>query len=154
MLTVAVHPGVITGTSLMRHTSFRSMLSMLSYKRAWRYFPVEPQKTVQQGISTTLVAALASDVPRFAYYSHCVPEREKTCPAASDDGLAARLWTLSEELLANIQAGVQSGAGATGTTGGSAVADGGSAGCCSRAGCRDFDRVDADVEDVCVCERD
>ena len=102
VLTVAVHPGVIMGTTLMRHSSLRSMLSMFSYKRFWRYGMSDPRKTVQQGISTTLVAALASDVPRFAYYSHCVPEREKTCPAASDDGLAARLWTLSEELLATV----------------------------------------------------
>ena len=62
---VSLHPGVIV-TNLARHTGLSSITSAL-------FSTLVADKTIAQGASTTLFAALAPDVMRGAYFSDCAP---------------------------------------------------------------------------------
>ena len=88
----AVHPGVVT-TDLFRYMSpeERSWLES-RISRAGR-----PMKTPQQGAATTVWAATA-DVPGGSYCEDCAVSTQVE-PYAVDPVAAARLWTLSEELV-------------------------------------------------------
>lgn len=104
VLAIALHPGAILGTNLMRHadlyTTFRIFLYPSVYPRMFG------NKTTQEGIATTLLAALApsTDLQRGGYYADCKVETYTVTTTASDDALAARLWTVSEELVAGVVA--------------------------------------------------
>jgi hypothetical protein len=57
-----------------------------------------PIKTSAQGASTSVVAITATDLPGGAYLDNCQVS-EGVAEYAKDPGIAARLWTLSEQLV-------------------------------------------------------
>lgn len=107
---VPIHPGVIMETDLMRHMSFRFVADMLSHPRM--VMTMGGSKTTQQGISTTLVAALHPDVVPGAYYSDCNVETKQVHPIVGSAEAGARLWRASEELVAGAVAKAASGGAA------------------------------------------
>jgi NAD(P)-dependent dehydrogenase (short-subunit alcohol dehydrogenase family) len=88
----AVHPGVVT-TDLYRYLSAKQK-SSLDDRIAQQGRDV---KTPQQGAATTVWAATA-DVPGGSYCEDCAVSTAVE-PYALDPTAAARLWTLSEEMV-------------------------------------------------------
>ncbi|GMF72220.1 unnamed protein product [Aspergillus oryzae] len=94
-------PGIdIPGTSLLLHGPDLDPSAMDEVARKNTGFPFgpDPPKSLEQGISTTLVAALSPELTDAsgAYMEDC-----QVCEAreyARDPKLADRLWSLSEEL--------------------------------------------------------
>lgn len=101
----AVHPGGIYGTNLAAHISnFEDEFDAIqraAIKNTGRHFPIDqdPPKSIEQGVSTTLIAALdpriESQSGSYLADAHIEPAYEY----ASDKGNAERLWTLSEKLV-------------------------------------------------------
>ncbi|KAK8051903.1 hypothetical protein PG993_003288 [Apiospora rasikravindrae] len=110
--TYAVHPGGIA-TNLQDHVKALGEAHMLEvFERACRviygksiadYFAQNPYKTLQQGCSTTLVAALDPDlVNREGYYlEDCTLTTDAALakPWATDPDLAEKCWKKTEELV-------------------------------------------------------
>jgi len=115
---IPLHPGAILGTQLARHFGFGVITRMLSYPRVWRILcGGAANKTIAQGSSTTLVAALAPDVAAGRYYCDCVEEEVAVHPLAYDREHAARLWDVSLVVTGLRDASSARGAGtATGAT--------------------------------------
>lgn len=92
VLSVAVHPGNIS-TELQRHMSDEIRTAMAPTIAA--IF----RKSLDQGCSTTLVAALDPKLSAEGplYLADC--QALEPSPWASDAGLAERLWVLSEEIV-------------------------------------------------------
>jgi NAD(P)-dependent dehydrogenase (short-subunit alcohol dehydrogenase family) len=91
----AVHPGLV-GTDLMRYLSDQD--------RAWLDSRISKSgiayKTPQQGASTTVWAATAAQLAdRGGAYVEDCHVSEQCAPYARDSEAAARLWTVSEELV-------------------------------------------------------
>lgn len=63
-------------------------------------FSLEEPKTVEQGCSTTLVAALDPTIPSGSYLENCVIAEPETY--AKDQEKARLLWALSERLVGQI----------------------------------------------------
>lgn len=106
VISVSLHPGVIVQTELMRHvnSSFYTLLSSIGnlmlnpYKLL--HVPL-PDKNIQQGSSTSIYCAAASDVEPGEYYADCRVEKKLIHPKACDAVLAAQLWELSEKMIAD-----------------------------------------------------
>ena len=90
----ALHPGVVT-TEIARNLRvlqmwiFRPLLSVVSYF----FF-----KTAIQGAQTTIHCAVAPELEEVTgrYFDNC---KERSCGEnAKDDGVAKKLWELSESL--------------------------------------------------------
>jgi NAD(P)-dependent dehydrogenase (short-subunit alcohol dehydrogenase family) len=93
---IPLHPGAILGTNLSRHFGFGVITRMLGYPRVWRIICGGiPNKTIPQGTSTTIVAALAPDASPGRYYSDCAEEEVMVHPLAYDVEQARRLWEVS-----------------------------------------------------------
>eukprot|EP01034_Spumella_vulgaris_P036498 gene36498-45011_t len=92
VISVSVHPGGITGTELTRHMDPAVLAGMVAQMTI-------PFKTVQQGVSTTLITALSPSVVPGAYYSDCQVETKEKSVFASDLDLQTRLWAKSEEIV-------------------------------------------------------
>ena len=60
-------------------------------------FPLPERKTLQQGCSTTLVAALDPSIPSGAYLEDCNTAEPEA--HATDKEKARQLWVLSEKLV-------------------------------------------------------
>ncbi|KNG88444.1 short-chain dehydrogenase [Aspergillus nomiae NRRL 13137] len=98
ILSYAAHPGYVPGTSLFSHGPDLGPMDEVSRRNTGFPFGREPPKSLEQGISTTLVAALSPELTDAsgAYMEDC-----QVCEAreyARDPVLADRLWSLSEEL--------------------------------------------------------
>jgi NAD(P)-dependent dehydrogenase (short-subunit alcohol dehydrogenase family) len=102
----SLHPGVIMGTSLMRHISLSAVWSTV--KGMWKSGSIgmrlilEGNKSVPQGSATTLVCALApiADLKNGGYYADCNVETYYVHPAADNDDLAKKLWKVSHDIIA------------------------------------------------------
>lgn len=92
---------VILGTSLVTHLPDIDFASMDALSRKKTGFPFEKPspKSLEQGISTTLVAVLSPDLANQsgAYLQDC--QICETREYAHDGNLADQLWELSEELV-------------------------------------------------------
>jgi len=108
----SVHPGVIWGTGLGGHLELADMqpetLDKISIKNTGRKFRTDDVdggddfkdfKSKDQGIATTLVAALdpriEKDSGSYLDNGRVVPER----PYAKDPATIEKLWTVSEGLV-------------------------------------------------------
>lgn len=106
VVTVSVHPGVISETNLTRHMDLASTLNILS-KIAPRglgtmySFMVADSKTIKQGAATTLYAALAPEIVKHsgAHFADCHEDTIHVHPTANDAKLAQDLWTASESIV-------------------------------------------------------
>ena len=87
----SLHPGVIA-TNLGRHMSPLLTFGMSLFMRPF-------SKTVAQGAATSCYVAARPEAARHsgAYFADCAVA--KASPHASDDALAERLWSVSEELV-------------------------------------------------------
>ncbi|KAL4920499.1 hypothetical protein BDW62DRAFT_208986 [Aspergillus aurantiobrunneus] len=100
VLSFAAHPGYIPGTSLVSHTTLdASEMDRVSLENTGFPFAADEPKSLEQGIATTLVAALSPDLAAHngAYLADC--QVEETRQYARDPELAEALWELSEELV-------------------------------------------------------
>ncbi|KIX03372.1 uncharacterized protein Z518_06924 [Rhinocladiella mackenziei CBS 650.93] len=105
MQSYAVHPGGIFGTSLADHikdvVAALASIEPIAQRNTGRHFPLDadPPKSIEQGIATTLVAALDPRiVPQSGMYmadAKCEPTYEY----AESLENAEKLWKLSEELV-------------------------------------------------------
>lgn len=103
---VSVHPGVIGDTNLQHSVTAYGMLQM-----AWsilgqvirgnrKMLADEGKKTIAQGVSTTLVAALDPNVVHGGYYYDCgFCDGRKVHPLYADAEQGAKLWKVSEDLI-------------------------------------------------------
>jgi NAD(P)-dependent dehydrogenase (short-subunit alcohol dehydrogenase family) len=105
---VALHPGVIMGTTLARHFGVRSIWVMLveMYRRGTIIYGLTQQnKSVAQGAATQVLCALDPAVKPSGYYVDCAEEpsaREGGAihPRANDAALAKLLWEHTEGVVA------------------------------------------------------
>ncbi|EJD38702.1 NAD(P)-binding protein [Auricularia subglabra TFB-10046 SS5] len=99
LMAVALHPGDIN-TPLMRHIDAdREAERALLMPRVLADKDWEPikYKTLENGCSTILVAALAPDVPNGAYLVDC--KLGKPNAITRDEEAAKKLWEMSERLV-------------------------------------------------------
>lgn len=105
VISMSLHPGVITETNLMRHFNGSAAWDLLFSINGWRAFNKiisEPSKNTGQGSATSVYCALSPDVVPGAYYSDCAQE-SNTHPKAFDSKLAQDLWQASEKIIAEIK---------------------------------------------------
>jgi NAD(P)-dependent dehydrogenase (short-subunit alcohol dehydrogenase family) len=104
---VALHPGVIMGTTLARHFDFGSTCRMLrdALRRGTTTYALTQQsKSTAQGAATQVLCALDPGVTPGGYYADCAPQSRALHPMAGDAKLQARLWEHTEELVRAAQA--------------------------------------------------
>ncbi|KZV89635.1 putative short-chain dehydrogenase [Exidia glandulosa HHB12029] len=96
VVSLSLHPGTIWGTSLVSNLSKEDETKLQQYVESRGVVP----KTLAQGASTTLVAALdpAMKEHNGAYLSDC-KVAPTLCPAAQQADLPEKLWRLSETLV-------------------------------------------------------
>jgi len=101
VISVSLHPGSIMGTDLARHMGIMNSLTMFRQCRSGTMFAAlsSKMKSIAQGSSTTIVAALDPAIIPGEYYSDCRVESEKRHPRAKDPELAQRLWQVSADLV-------------------------------------------------------
>lgn len=96
----SVHPGVIFDTSLGNHLDHSEFgdIPAIAEKNTGETFEMGQPKSSQQGVSTTLVAALDPDISgdSGSYLTDCHVEPLRDY--ASSDENAEELWQLSEKL--------------------------------------------------------
>lgn len=101
VMSVALHPGVIAETNLMRHDNglayYTSMTSALwnSGNFSWQLLG---SKSIEQGSATSLYCALSPDVVPGEYYSDCKLEKVIVHKKANDSELMRQLWEASVDL--------------------------------------------------------
>ncbi|PSS07194.1 hypothetical protein M430DRAFT_23342 [Amorphotheca resinae ATCC 22711] len=97
ILSFSLHPGGIH-TNLLRHLSQEDLENLIKSLRERE--PDYEFKTLQQGVSTHLVAAFDPSIAKHngAYLSDC-QIAQPLRPDAGDPEEARKLWTLSEELV-------------------------------------------------------
>jgi retinol dehydrogenase-12 len=108
VISIALHPGVITSTNLTRYcrslgSLFRMTGGMFKRKGGFKLAMRQRFKSIPEGAATTIVASLDPDVKAGGYYSDC----KETCgadlhPKANDAELAKKLWDVSEKLCDDI----------------------------------------------------
>ncbi|KAI8618267.1 hypothetical protein BC830DRAFT_1109813 [Chytriomyces sp. MP71] len=102
---VSLHPGVILGTKLARHTGLASALDtiwkiVVKPGALWTVLG-ERSKSIAEGAATTVLAALDPTIEGGAFYYDCIKSAgEKMHPQSDNAELAAKLWDASEELVA------------------------------------------------------
>lgn len=100
---ITVHPGVILGTGILRAVDMDVLMAaMEGEKKAaaarGEEFVPEQGKTLEEGCSTTVVAALRPDLKSGTFLRDCQPvEKKDMKPWAYDEEKAGKLWTLSED---------------------------------------------------------
>ena len=117
VISVAVHPGVITGTELVRHIftlnnvtgvskdTLSVLWSLLSTQKL-SLISGQRSKSIPEGVSTTLVAALDPKVVPGGYYYDCkLSQGEGLHPKVDDQALAKKLWEFSEALITDSSQG-------------------------------------------------
>lgn len=114
VISVALHPGVITGTELLRHVftlnnitnvSQDGLLGVWSILTPQKLSMISSQrsKSIPEGVSTTLVAALDPEVIPGGYYYDCkFSQGEGLHSTVNDETLAIKLWEFSESLVSDI----------------------------------------------------
>ncbi|KAL4878156.1 hypothetical protein BJY04DRAFT_229895 [Aspergillus karnatakaensis] len=97
----AVHPGYIPGTSLVSHLPELDGAEMdrVAREKTGIEFAADEPKTQEEGVATTLVAALSPDLEDHngAYLSDC--QVTDVREYAKGPELVERLWKVSEELV-------------------------------------------------------
>jgi NAD(P)-dependent dehydrogenase (short-subunit alcohol dehydrogenase family) len=95
----AVHPGMIS-TELGRYMTKDDFAALMERAKAGPSGGMPPRKTVEQGAATSVWAATAPELDAHGgtYLADCEVS-EDHAPWALDPGSAARLWTLSEDLV-------------------------------------------------------
>ncbi|KAH7100153.1 NAD(P)-binding protein [Auriculariales sp. MPI-PUGE-AT-0066] len=94
---IAVHPGWVM-SDLARHVDQSGLGTFLERAQATSDFdPLDFQKNLAQGCSSTLVAALDPAVSNGAYMRDC--QVAVPAPFANDASLPPKLWKLSNELV-------------------------------------------------------
>lgn len=98
-----VHPGVVLESGIMQSTNMEALGKALEATKAEyaargeEYVP-EQLKTMEQGCSTTVVAAIQPDLQSGTFLMDCQPARkEKVKSWVYDEEKAGKLWTLSED---------------------------------------------------------
>ena len=87
----SVHPGVIaTGLT-------RSMMSATMTKIVYSFLPT---KSVPQGAATSVFASVSPKAVAGEYHYDCNVDLKGSHPHFRDAAQAARLWTVSEEMIA------------------------------------------------------
>ncbi|KAK5260869.1 hypothetical protein LTR20_010582 [Exophiala xenobiotica] len=100
-----VHPGAIFNTNLASHIedvqASLASIEPVAQKNTGRHFPLDedPPKPIEQGITTTLVAALDPRIEGQSGMYMADAKCQPTYEYAEDVGNAERLWRLSEELM-------------------------------------------------------
>lgn len=101
VISVSLHPGVILGTNLTRHSfSLHHIATVFGTINSWQAFiriHQEPNKTIPQGAATTVLCALAPDVIPGEHYADCAVS-DLVHPKGTDEGFARQFWELSEQL--------------------------------------------------------
>jgi len=104
VISVSVHPGMIMSTNLLKDDSIGHMLNLLytaGFSKVLAFVTAsERSKTISEGASTTVVAALSPSIIAGEHYQDCQVSRYLH-PIAHDAQYAKRLWVVSEELLAS-----------------------------------------------------
>lgn len=101
VLSYAVQPGTIFGTGLADH--FDPVLfekcNGVALRNTGAGFTIDEPKTIEQGVSTTIVAAIDPGlVPHTGSYLDDCQVREVTREYARDPKMVQELWDLSERL--------------------------------------------------------
>ena len=102
----ALMPGNIADTSLARHLDMQQVTDFIASGQ----LALPPQKTVEQGAATSVLLAASPTVQGVTgrYFEDCAPAEPVTgrtgavggvAPYALDRDNAARLWTVSQELV-------------------------------------------------------
>ncbi|XP_028395172.1 retinol dehydrogenase 12-like [Dendronephthya gigantea] len=88
----SVHPGIVW-TELARYSSFNPILRYLAYP-----FLLLILKTPWQGAQTTIYCATEPSLQEVSglYFGECEPQ--ECAPHARDDGIAKKLWDVSERM--------------------------------------------------------
>lgn len=101
VVSVSLHPGVITDTNLMRHSNsvgpILSLFSALNGFSAFSEMLREGNKNIPQGAATTVLCALSPDIVPGAHYSDCQVS-DKVHTKGQDMTLARQLWDVSEQI--------------------------------------------------------
>lgn len=88
----SVHPGIVW-TELARYSSINPLLKYLAYP-----FLLLILKTPWQGAQTTIYCATEPSLQEVSglYFGEC--QRQECAPHARDDGIAKKLWDISERM--------------------------------------------------------
>jgi NAD(P)-dependent dehydrogenase (short-subunit alcohol dehydrogenase family) len=117
---VALHPGAILGTSLARHLGLGPVYHMLTYGRVWTHGFAERNKSIPEGVATTILASLAPfdggapgsssssspltppaiAIPKGSYLVNSAVATSAVNPLVSDPDSARLMWELSERMVA------------------------------------------------------
>lgn len=89
----SLSPGIVR-TNLGRHVRVPFLLKPLLFLVSWLFF-----KSPEEGAETPLYLACSPDVAHVTgkFFSNC--KEEMLLPKATDDGVAKRLWDLSETMV-------------------------------------------------------
>ncbi len=103
---IALHPGVIVSTELMRQSGMLR-IAWHALKDAWKTGHVkdlsgDKDKSVQQGVSTTIRCALDPHILPGGYYCDTKLETKRIHPRSDDEEHAKRLWDLSTQFIAKL----------------------------------------------------
>ncbi len=103
IISVSLHPGNIVGTNLMRDVNLSAwwVMSTHMFTKYGAFGALTQSKSVAEGAATTVVAALANDIQPGEYYKDCNVSAE-VHPRINDEALAAKLWTVSEEIVKTV----------------------------------------------------
>ena len=109
---VSVHPGMIAGTNLAKSVSayayMQFMWALISAGSGGFMFLKERFKSIPEGVSTTLVAALDPKIIHGAYYYDCAfNDGKKVHARYADAEVGAKLWDVSEKLINEAVAKIQ-----------------------------------------------
>jgi hypothetical protein len=88
----SLHPGVI-GTDLTRHVANPAFTKLL-----WK---LAPTKSIPQGAATSVFCAASPKAQPGEFHVDCNADLVGNHPRFRDADVAARLWTLSEQLVAS-----------------------------------------------------
>ena len=91
IIAVSVHPGVIRTELSRNHGPTRFFVTLAGWFGGL--------KTIPQGAATSVHCVVASDVRGGLYYADC--KLREASRQARDAAAAARLWALSDELVAD-----------------------------------------------------
>lgn len=101
VVSVSLHPGVITDTNLMRHAGsigpILSAFGALNGLPAFSTMISEGNKNIPQGAATTVFCALSPDIVPGEYYCDCQVS-SKVHAKGKDMNLAKQLWDVSEQI--------------------------------------------------------
>lgn len=99
---ITVHPGVVLGTGIMKAIDMEVLMAAseeakkMAAAKGEEFVP-EQGKTLEEGCSTTVVAALRPDLESGVFLRDCQRvEKKDMKPWAYDEEKAGQLWTLSE----------------------------------------------------------